>query len=168
MPVTSAIIDSSSARPTAIARAARLGVAEQPLDPQHERVAQALRRRAAAVEPGGEQLLGVERVALAALVQPLDQLLARRLAEDVGERLGQLVAVERVELDPPRAVEPVELGQQRPQRVPAVELVAAVGEHEHARARWRRLRARKATNVARRAVGPVHVLEHQHDGRLAR
>ena len=67
-----------------------LGVIRQPLDPEHERVAQRLRRGAPAVQPGGQELLDVERVALAAHVQAVDQLLAGRLAEDVGQHLGQL------------------------------------------------------------------------------
>ena len=113
------------------------------LDPQHQRVAQRGRQRAAPVEPGGEQLLGEQRVALAARVQALDQVGVGRAAEDVGERLGELVARQPAQLDPARAGVALELGEQRPQRVAAVQLVGAVGgDNEHALAA--RLRARKA------------------------
>ena len=130
--MTSAIVASSSA-PADRDRAGRaLGIGRQPLDPQHERVAQALRRGAAPVEAGCEQLLGVQRVPLAAGEQPLDEPLARRVAEDVRERLGQLGAVERREVDPPSPLEPLELGEQRPERVAAVQLVGPEGEQQHA------------------------------------
>ena len=46
--------------------------------PHHQRVAQRGRQPAAAVEPGGEQLFREQRVALAALVEALDQLGVRR------------------------------------------------------------------------------------------
>ena len=48
----------------------------QALDAEHERVAQALRRRPPTVEAGRQQLLGVQRVALAALEHALDQIRA--------------------------------------------------------------------------------------------
>ena len=97
---------SSRARPTATARAARPAWVAEPLDPQHERVAQALRRRAAAVERGRQQLLDVQRVAVRAHQQPVDQVRSRRLTEDVGQRFRELSTVERLELEPAAAVEP--------------------------------------------------------------
>ena len=53
-----------------------LGVFGEPLDPQHEGVTQRPGGGAAAVEARCEQLLGVQWVALAAVKQPLYQLLA--------------------------------------------------------------------------------------------
>ena len=144
--MTAASIGSSAARPTATARATRWASSRQPLDPHHEGVAQALRRGAAAVEPGGQQLLGVQRVALAAREQALDQRCSGSAPRMSVSASPKLVAVERLELDPPRALEPLELGEQRAQRVAAVQLVGPVGEQQHTRS-WRRLRARKATNV---------------------
>ena len=61
----------------------------QPLDPHQERVTQALRGGAPAVEAGGEQLLGEQRVALAALEQSLEQVARGRVAEDVRQRLAR-------------------------------------------------------------------------------
>ena len=69
-----------------------LRVLAEPVDPQRERRREAGRERAAAVGPRGEELLRVERVALAARVQPLDERRVGRRAEDVAELLGELVA----------------------------------------------------------------------------
>ena len=69
-----------------------LGRLREPLHAQHERVAQRRRQRAAPVQPDGEQLLGEQRVALAARVEPLQQARVGRVAEDVLELLGHLVA----------------------------------------------------------------------------
>ena len=121
--MTSAIVSWSSAASDGDRPRRQLRRRRQTLDPQHERVTQALRRRSAAVEPGGQELLGVQRVAFAAGEQPLHQLPARRVAEDVGQRLGQLVAVKRRQVDPAGALQPLQLGDQRAQRVAAVELV---------------------------------------------
>ena len=138
----------------------------QALDPHHQRVAQRRRQPAAAVEPRREQLLGEQRVALAAGVQALDQLVVGRPAEDVGEQLAQLVARQARELDPAGARVALELGQQRAQRVPAVQLVGAVGrDHEHALGP--QAAAEEGEEGARRAVGPVDVLEHERERLLA-
>ena len=107
----------------------------QALDAQHQRVAQRVRRGAAAVEAGGEQLLAVQRVAARALPQPLQQVGLGRRAEDVGELVGQLGARERLERDAARVRSPLELGQQRAQRVAPVQLVGPVGADDRARAR---------------------------------
>ena len=126
-----------------------------------EGVAQALRGRAASIQPGRQQLLRVERVAFAAHVQTLEQLRVGRRSEDVGERFAELVAIERLEVDPARPLEPIELGQQRAQRVSAVELVRAVGQQQHHPLLAHAPR-QKRYKRAGRAVGPVHVLEDQH------
>ena len=144
-----------------------LRVRGQPLDPQHQRVAQRRRERAAPVRPGREQLLGEQRVALRAAEQPRQQVLAGRLAEDVVELLGELGARQRLELHPAGAGVALELGQQRAQRVAAVQLVRAVGrDDQHA------LAAQRARQVheegARRAVGPVQVLDRDQQAFLTR
>ena len=77
-----------------------------------------------------------------------------------GELLGDLVAVEAVQREPVDAGGALELGEQRAQRVAPVQLVGAVGDDEA-----ERLLARAAheerDEVARRAVGPVEVLDRQ-------
>jgi hypothetical protein len=65
-----------------------LRVGRQPLDPEDERVAQALGGGAAAVQPGGQQLFAVERVTLAANEQSLHEAGLGGGAENVRQRLG--------------------------------------------------------------------------------
>ena len=79
----------------------------------------------------------------------------------------ELLARERLQLDAAGARVALELGQQRAQRVAAVQLVRPVGgDHQHA------LAAQRAREVdeerARRAVGPVQVLDRQQQPVLAR
>ena len=80
---------------------------------------------------------------------------------------AELLARERAQLDAAVARVALELGQQRAQRVAAVQLVRAVGrDDEHA------LLAEAARQVdeerAGRAVGPVQVLDRDHQPVLAR
>ena len=56
----------------------------------------------------------------------------------------------------------LELGQQRAQRVAAVQLVGAVGDDEAQRLGVGAAHE-EGEEVARRGVGPVGVLEHEHD-----
>ncbi len=128
-------------------------------DPQQQRVAQASaaarrgrrpRRRAAP-----RRTAGCPRCARRAA--PATRVLGR-VAEDVGELVGELVTVEALELDPRGAAGRLELGEQRPQRVAAVQLVGAIGgDDEHP------LAAQVARQVDEerpgRAVGPVQVLD---------
>ena len=162
MSVSSPSAPSSSAPADGDRPGGALGIGREALDPQQECVAQALRGGAATIEPGGQQLFAIERVALAANEQALDQLGPRSRAENVGERLRQLVAVKWRELDAARPIEPFELGQQRPQRMAAVELIAAVGEQQH-HPLLAQAAGEEGAESARRAVGPVHVLQHQHE-----
>ena len=143
-----------------------LGRLAEALDPHHQRVAQRRRQAAAAVEPGREQLLGEQRVALAARVQALDELGVGRPAEDVGEQVGELVARQARQLDPARAGVALELGEQRAQRVAAVQLVGAVGRDDED-ALGPQAAPEEDEEGAGRAVGPVDVLEHERERLLA-
>ena len=86
----------SGARPRST-RTTSCAAAGQPLDARDEQVAQRLGQLLAAVGGGGEQLLGVERVALAALEQAVGELVGRRRVEDRGDLRDQLVAAEALE-----------------------------------------------------------------------
>jgi hypothetical protein len=136
------------------------------LDADHERIAQRRRQLAAAVEPRGEQLLGEQGVALAALVQAIDESVFGRAPEDVRQLLGQLRARQRRELDAPRSRAALELGEHRAQRVAAVQLVGAVGGHDE-RALGAQAVREEGQERARRRVGPVEVLDGQQDGAVA-
>ena len=159
-PLVSASSGSSGRWATATSRSSSCAGLGQPLDAEHQGVAQRVRRRAAAVEAGGEQLLAVQRVAAGAGPQPLQQLGLRRRAEDVRQLVGQLGVRERLERDPAGARVSLELGQQRPQRVAAVHLVRPVGaDDEHALGLQAASQERERR--ARRAVRPVQVLDQQ-------
>ena len=107
-----------------------LGVLGRALQADHERVAQGRGQRAAAVGAGGQQLLHEQRVALAARPQALHEVTPRRRAEDLPDRRLEGLRAERLELDAPHLRQ---LGQQRAQRVAAVQLVRAVaGDRQHA------------------------------------
>ena len=139
--------------------------ARQPLHAQHQRVAQRRRQSAAAVEPRREDLLREERVPLGAHIEALDEAGIGRRGEDPLELLAELLAREGRQLDQPCARVAAELGEQRPQRVAPVQLVRAVGpDHEHALAAERA--REEGEERARRAVGPVQVLDHEQRGCL--
>ncbi len=130
----------------------------EPLDPEQQRLAQARRQRAAAVDPGREQLLGEQRVALAAAVEALDHDPLRLGPEDVGELTGELLEVEARQLDAAGALGALELDQQRPQRVAAVQLVGPVGRDDDDPL-GPQAAGEEAEEGAGRVVGPVDVLD---------
>jgi len=63
-----------------------------------------------------------------------------------------------------RALQTLELGEQRPEGMAAVQLVGAVGE-QHEQTLVTQAAGQKGDEGARGSVGPVHVLEDQHDQR---
>jgi hypothetical protein len=111
------------------AQAARELLVEQPGPLRLERLVdqrQGLAQRArAGAATGQQQLLGEERVALAAGEDVVDQPRGRVGAEQAGELLGQLGAGEAGQLQPPHAAVARQLAEQPAQRVQAVQLVAA-------------------------------------------
>ncbi len=135
----------------------------EPLDAQHQRLAQGGRERAAAVGAGGHQLLGVQGVALRAGEQALHEIALGQLADDVLELLGELVLGEGGELDAARRA--LELGQQGPQRVATVQFVLAVGRDDQYALGDQR-GGEVGEEGARRAVSPVEVLDGQQQAAL--
>ena len=145
-----------------------LRVGREPLDPQHQRVAQRRRQRAAAVRARPP----------AAPRRTAGCPPSARTGATAGRRPGALPRmsvscsasssrVSGLQLDAAGAGVALELGQQRAQRVAAVQLVGAVGgDDEHA------LAAQRAREVdeegARRAVGPVQVLDRDQQAVVAR
>ena len=108
---------------------------------------------------GGKELLGEERVAIGAGVGAIDELGRRIAADDRGDELTQLVAIEARELhafDDPGSVE---LGERRSQRVPPVQVVGAIGPEQHDPSRAQAAR-QIHEEVARRPVGPMQVFEN--------
>jgi hypothetical protein len=89
----------------------------------------------------------------------------RPRAEDLADQLAQVATAEGAEVQPLGVAAALELGEERPQRVAAVEVVAAVGQHRADAGAH--LADQEAQQVARRLVGPVEVLGHQQDRRAA-
>ena len=141
-----------------------LGVVVELLGAREQQVAQRRRQvldvRAAADR--AQHLLGEERVALRALEDAVGERRVDRLAEDRLELLGDLGARERRELEPLARSARARAKQQRAQRVAAVELLGAVGRDEQHAARAQRAHEERE-QVERRAVGPVEVLEDEHE-----
>ena len=96
-------------------------------------------------------------------MDPLGQLGRRRRPLDAGELGGHLGRAEPGQLQALDPAAAVQLGQERPQRVAAVQLVAAVGHHQQQPAAAQ-VADEEGEQVAGGAVGPVQVLHHQ-DGR---
>ena len=137
-----------------------LRVGGEALDAHQKRIAQALRGGPATVEPGRQQLLGEERVALAAGEQAVQQRAVGRGAEDIGQSLAQLGAIEWLEQDAARPLEALELGEQRAQGMAAMQLVGAIGQ-DHAHALLAQGAGEEHGEGTGRAVGPVHVLQDE-------
>ena len=139
-----------------------LGGARQALEAPEQRVAQR-GRELAGVGGGGQQLLGVEGVALRPRVQAVGQAGIGLVVEDAGELLDHLVAAEALQRHPLDARGALQLGEDGTQRMAAVELVGAVGGEQEERL-GPRVADEEDEEVARGGVGPVEVLDHQRDG----
>ena len=161
---------SSSAWPigrsaTAATRDDLLSGGRQALEAAEQRVAQRLGQLAGAVGGGGQQLLGVERVALRRARtggrpgRPSGA--SPRMPVSCSATSSRLKRSSAIRSTPGARSSSASSG---PQRVAAVQLVGAVGGEQE-----ERLRARAADEedeeVARRGVGPVQVLDHERDGR---
>ncbi len=127
------------------------------LDPDEQQPGQ-VRSTRASPSTGGGQLLREEGVALGAGDQPpqlllVDVVRSLRAHEVPDVRVGQRGEVHPVDLPETRPVR-----QRRPQRVPAVQLVAAVGRDERQRC-IEPPREQQRQQVTRGLVRPVHVLD---------
>ena len=142
--------------------------AGQPVEPHEQRLGQRSRQRLRAGLPGGrEQLLGVEGVALRAIVEPVER--GRRQLRRAQHRdvIGELGARERRERDAGDAGVPPELDEIRAERMAAREAFGPARQHER-EPLARSAAHEKAQQVAGRAVGPVEVLDdEQHRRALA-
>ena len=114
---------------------------------------------AAAVAPSGEQLLDEERVAARERVQLVGERGRHGAAGDRLELAGDVVAVERLEIEPGHERPPRQLGHEPPRRMLARKLAGAVRERERDRL-GAQVAGQERHEVPRRAVGPVDVLEH--------
>ena len=112
-----------------------------------------------------DDLLDEERVAVGLAVQGADE---RRLGGGDAERrdeLGDLRLGQALELEALEHALAAHVGDQLEQRVAGLELGVAVGAEQEDAARLRRA-DEVPQQLQRRAVGPVEVVEHEHERRL--
>jgi hypothetical protein len=145
----------------------RARVVGQALQPQAEDLAQVRGQRTRRSGGGGQQLLREERVALAARVQARDHRGLGRASEDAGDLRGELREREGLDLDALDDRAALLLGQERAQRVAAMQLVAAVGAHEQ-QALVAQPAQQRRKELERGAVRPVDVLDREDHGRPGR
>ena len=116
---------------------------------------------------GGGQFLGEERVPVGTPGDRIDERRGRRRAGDAGQQLDQLAALEPRQIDAIDARLALGLGQPRGQWMAAMQFVAAEGR-DHEQSLVARIARQEGEQVAGRTVGPVQVLDDEHDrGRLA-
>ena len=132
--------------------------------PGQHQVAESLRQTLAGGD--GEQLFGVQGVALRAGQHLADPRPVRLRAEDLLRHLQDLGPAERSQGERRAAAAAVGLGQEAPQRVPAMELVGPVRQHEQHPLRDVADEVRQ--DRARGPVRPVQVLDDEQDGRRLR
>ena len=145
-----------------------VGRLAQPGDVGQEDLAEGRRQLGRAALPDRhEEFLGEERVALGAGVDRVDDGRIEVGAGDRPELSVQLATVEPPQVEPLDPPGPLELGDERQQRVAAVELVGAVGHDEHD-ARVAQVAHEEREQVAARAVRPMEVLDDHHDRRRRR
>ena len=107
------------------------------------------------------QLLDEQRVAVGALDDAGHDLGGRRRVEQRAQQVGDVAGTEAVELEV--ACAPAgQLGRELAQRVPGRDVLAAVGA-DRAHGQRAGVAGDEGDQVERRAVGPVQVLEDQHD-----
>jgi len=111
----------------------------------------------------GGQFLRKVGVALGAGEHVIDDRVGRGVAEERAEVRHELAAVERGQLDTLDGCQPGQLGQDWTQRVPPVQVFAAItGDEDKVFAAH--TREQEGEQVAGGLVGPVQVLDH-HDQR---
>ena len=143
----------------------RARVLRHGLQAQAQELAEGGRQRAGRAAGGGEQLLGEERVALAARVQPRDEPGIGGVAEDPGDLSRELGGREGLELDPLHSFAALLLGHERAQRMASVQLVAAIGADEQD-ALVAQAAQQRGEELEGRAVGPMQVLDRDQEGRV--
>ena len=144
-----------------------LGRGTQHLGPREEEISQRAGHRLAVQAVGRDQLFDEERVALGSLHHLGDQFDRRPLTRDGLELLGDVRRGERTQVDPLCMRGPAEFGEQRPQRVIAIEIVGAVAR-DHEETLIVEVVGQERQQVARGAIGPMEVLEDQDDRSILR
>jgi hypothetical protein len=139
-----------------------LRVLRQSPDPRDQQVPQRLG------QPGSqlaltEQRFHEQRVALGAAVDRLEHLLGWLAAEEPGHEFAGVRAGQPAQFHPGDPADPVELCEQRPQRVGTVQLVGPVDHDDQQAIQGPLVTDQEGQQIPGRAVGPVRVLDdHDH------
>ncbi len=136
-----------------------LGRRRERLQPRHQQVAHGGRQAFVALLDERQHLFGEERVALGALVHLVEESPVRRHAEDVADLVGLLLAAQRLERDPVVAAAD-QLGEVAGQARRGGRLVGPQREQQDDVALL--LPGQQRQQLAGGRVGPVHVLDHDH------
>jgi hypothetical protein len=118
--------------------------------------------RTGSVAARRDQLLGEERIALAARVDRVGQRSVGAPPDDALRLVADLIARERCQVDPLHAARGEQLCEERSQRMAAVQLVAAVGDDEQQTLVAHAAR-QEEQQVPRGAIGPMQVLDHDRE-----
>ena len=115
----------------------------------------------------GGQLLGEERVAVGALQHRADEPVRRLRSEDPAQLLGDVPRAERGEAEVLHTFGAIELGEQTANRVATLQAVGAIrGDEQHAGQLGPG--GEHGEQIAGRSVGPMDVLDDEHDGLVGR
>jgi hypothetical protein len=104
----------------------RLSARIERVDAGQQHVAQRRRQPLGALPGRRDELLGEERVALGAREDGVEQRLGRSFAEDSRELFAGLGARQAIERQPPRARRGRHVGEESPQALVEIDLVAAI------------------------------------------
>ena len=139
----------------------------QPLHPQQQRLPQRSRQLTTTDSGAREQLLREERIALTADKNPVDHAGAWRTTRDRLQLLRHLRALQRLQLHPLRAPRPLQLRNERPQRMSAMQLVGPVGDN-HRDPVVPRVTNQQRKQITGGRIDPVHILDNQQHRLLPR
>ncbi len=114
-----------------------------------------------------DQLLGEERIPVRPPGDRVEQGRGRRCADDPGQKLDQLVALEAAEVESLDPRLPFRLGQPGGQRVSTVELIGAEGADDE-QPLVARVAPQEGEEVAGRPVRPVEILDDEEDRAFSR
>ncbi len=133
----------------------------QPFHPGQQQVGQAAGQQlTAGGGAGGEQFLGVVRVTLRAGDHPVQRGRVQRPRGQRGQVVGHVLVAERPQLEGGHGRQPEQLGDHRAERVTAVQVIGAVGDH-HRDPFPVQHPAQEGDQVPGGPVGPVQVLQDE-------
>ncbi len=143
----------------------------QPLHPGQQQRGQAAGQQLAAGRgAGGQQFLGIVRIALGAGDHPVQRGRVQRARGQRGQVVGHVLVAERPQFQGGHGRQPEQLGHHRAERVTAVQVIGAVGDH-HRDPLTVQHPAQEGHQVPGGLVGPVQVLQdeqHRAGGRQLR